>query len=141
MVGMKKRILVVAHETDVVETIPITLELAGHKVALADCGLDAILWAERLLPDLILGDASLPDMDGSTIIGILHRLPATAALGTMLLKPRWHNPPAQVRTGPPEIGSLNSRDLLMQVAHALSLCHAARHERSLELQKETLEGM
>ena len=96
---MVKRILVVAHAADAAESIPITLELAGHKVELADCGLDAILWAEKLLPDLILVDASLPDMDGSTIIGILQRLPCTAALETILLKPRWRNPSAPMRSG------------------------------------------
>jgi DNA-binding response OmpR family regulator len=123
---MPKRILVVAHAADVVETIPITLELAGHKVALADRGLDAILWAERVRPDLILVDATLPDMDGPTIIRILQRLPSTAALATLLLEPRWHDTSVQTRAGRPENGSLNSSELLRQVAFALTLCHAAR---------------
>jgi DNA-binding response OmpR family regulator len=125
---MQKRILVVAHAADVVETIPITLGLAGHKVALADCGLDAILWADRVRPDLILVDANLPDMDGSTIIRILQRLPSTVALPTLLLKPRWHNAWAQIRGGWSETGSLNSSELLRQVALVLTLCHSADPE-------------
>jgi hypothetical protein len=128
---MQKRILVVAHAADVVEAIPITLELAGHKVALADCGLEAILWADRLRPDLILVDATLPDMNGLTIIGILQCLPSTAALATILLKPRWHNSSAPSRPGRPENGSLNSSALLRQVGFALTLCHVARREGAL----------
>jgi CheY-like chemotaxis protein len=135
---MEKRILVVARASDVVETIPITLELAGHKVTLADCGLDAILWSERFLPDLILVDASLPDMDGSTIIGILQCLPSTAALATLLLKPRGHNPSAQSQPGRPENGALHSSELLRQVAFALTLCHAAHQPASPPRQKEAL---
>jgi CheY-like chemotaxis protein len=137
---MQKRILVVAHAADVVETIPITLELAGHKVALADCGLDAILWAERVRPDLILVDATLPDMDGCTIIGILQRLPATAALATILLQPRWHNPSAQSRPGRPANGSLNSSELLQQVAFARTRCHAARPEAALARERKALDA-
>jgi len=137
---MKKRILVVAHEADVVEAIPITLELAGHQVILADCGFDAILWAERFLPDLILVDISLADMDGSTLIGILQRLPSTAALGSILLKPRRHDAPTQARFGRPEISSFNSSELLMQVAHTLTLCHAMSYQSMLDEQEKLAAG-
>ena len=136
---MPKRILVVAHAADVVETIPITLELAGHKVALADRGLDAILWAERVRPDLILVDATLPDMDGPTIIRILQRLPSTAASVTLLLEPRWHDTAVQTPAGRPENSSFNSSELLRQVACALTLCHALPEEASPTRQREALD--
>jgi len=136
---MQKHILVVAQAVDVVETIPITLELAGHKVALADCGLDAILWAERMLPDLILVDATLPDMEGSAIIGILQWPPATSALATILLEPRCHKTSAPSRPGRSEIGALNSSDLLRQVAFALALCQAAGQEASLPHEREAFD--
>jgi CheY-like chemotaxis protein len=125
---MQKRILVVAHAADAVETIPITLQRAGHKVALADSGLDAILWAETMHPDLILVDDSLPDMDGSTMIGILQWLPSTSALATILLNSRSRTPGAQSRTAWSDSASLDSADLLRQVAFALALCDAARQE-------------
>jgi len=96
---MQKHILVVAEAADVVETIPITLELAGYKVTLADCGLDAILWAERMLPDLIVVDATLTDMDGTAVVGILRLLPGTAALATILLEPRCRRSSTQRRFG------------------------------------------
>ncbi len=122
---MQKHILVVAEAADVVETIPITLELAGYKVTLADCGLDAILWAERMLPDLIVVDATLTDMDGTAVVGILRLLPATAALATILLEPRCRNVSTQHRFGRSENGVVKANDLLRQVGFALKLCHVA----------------
>jgi CheY-like chemotaxis protein len=138
---MQKRILVVAHAADVVETIPITLELAGHKVELADCGVDAILWAEMVKPDLILVDATLPDMDGAAVIGILRRLPGTAALATLLLKPRGHNPSAQTRSWRRQNSSLNSSKLMQEVAFALALCQLARSEACLAHESEAPDAV
>jgi CheY-like chemotaxis protein len=126
---MQKRILVVAHAADIVETIPITLELAGHKVDLAGCGLDAILWAEIEKPDLILVDAVLPDMDGSAVVRILQRLPSTSALATFLLNRRREN------------GSLASSKLLQEVAGALAFCHATRPENSWRRGPKTLDAI
>jgi CheY-like chemotaxis protein len=116
---MNKRILLVAMESDIVQSVPITLRLAGHRVFMADCGLDAIKQARRWLPDLILIDAILPDMDGSTVADILRRLPSTGELRTMLLKPRQpqHSPVGELECTP-----LNSSELLAQVAMALALC-------------------
>src|SRR5580658_6133903 len=109
---MQKRILVAA---DAAESIPITLQLAGHKVALADSGLDAILWAETMRPDLIVVDDDLPDMDGSTMIGVLRWLPSTAALATILLPSRTPSHQVQSRGVRAENGALDSTELLRQV--------------------------
>jgi CheY-like chemotaxis protein len=136
---MQKRILVVAQATEVVEAIPITLKLAGHKVALADCGLDAILWAEKARPDLILVDATLPDMDGSTIIRILRSLPSTTALATMLLDHRWQYAASASRSRRAEHDSLNSSELLRQVAVALTLCRAASQDAAPAHQSEAID--
>jgi CheY-like chemotaxis protein len=87
---MKKRILLVAHEDDVLESFPEALTLAGHDVSLAHAGLQAIKRARELSPDLIVIDATLPDMDGATAKDILHRLPSTAPIPALLIKPRPH---------------------------------------------------
>lgn len=116
---MEKRILLVAMEDDVVESVPITLSLAGHSVLLADRGLEGIKQARELMPDLVLVDATLPDMDGATLIDILRRLPSTGDLRTMLLKPR------QARYLPvseAEQSQYDASHLLTQVALALAIC-------------------
>jgi two-component system, OmpR family, alkaline phosphatase synthesis response regulator PhoP len=113
---MKKQILVVATESEVVQSILNTLRLAGHSVLMADRGLDAIKRARDSSPDLILIDAILPDMDGLTLADILRRLPSTSDLRTMLLKSR-QPPPNETERLP-----INSDDLLAQVSQALDLC-------------------
>lgn len=114
---MRKRILLVASETDIIQCVPVTLRLAGHRVAVAKSGLQAIIQARTLFPDLVLIDSLLPDMDGSTVVDILRRLPSTWDLRTMLFKPRW------VRQS--EAQGEPQTELLVQVAEVLALCQAA----------------
>ncbi len=116
---MNKRILLVAMENDIVESVPITLQLAGHHVVITGCGLEAIKQARSLLPDLVLVDAILPDMDGATLVDILRRLPSTGELRTMLFKSRTKQ---ESPTGEAERAPTDSSDLLAQVARALALC-------------------
>jgi response regulator RpfG family c-di-GMP phosphodiesterase len=132
---MKKQILLVAHENDVLESFPVTLTLAGHDVLLAHGGLQAIKQARNVSPDAIVLDATLPDMDGSTLKDILHRLPSTARIPTLLLKPRPHRlmPLALqadgIRAG--VIQPLNAGELLRQLGDALALCREMQLEAEL----------
>lgn len=116
---MNKQILLVATANDVVQAVPITLGLAGHSVAIADRGLEAIRQARETSPDLIVIDAILPDMDGVTLVDILRRLPSTSELRTMLLKARRSQ---GLSSAEPECPRLNSSELLAQIGHALELC-------------------
>jgi hypothetical protein len=74
--------------------------------------------------NLILADAALPDMDGSTVIDILRRLPSTETVPSMLLQPRSHAFGGKSAESPLEPYRLNSSALLRQVALALAVCHA-----------------
>jgi CheY-like chemotaxis protein len=123
---MKKQILLVANENDVLESFPVTLALAGHGVKLAHNGLQAIKQARDTSPDLIVLDATLPDMDGSTVMDILRRLPSTNHIPALLLKPRPHRLmplPLQneaIRAG--SVRPLDTGEMLMQVANTIALC-------------------
>jgi response regulator RpfG family c-di-GMP phosphodiesterase len=134
---MKKQILLVAHENDVLESFPLTLTLAGHDVDIAGGGLQAIKKARNASPDVIVVDATLPDMDGITVKEILNRLPSTTRIPTLLLKPRPHRlmpltlQADGIRAG--LIHPLNPGDLLRQVGNALALC------RDLQLDAELAE--
>ena len=134
---MKKQILLVAHENDVLESFPVTLTLAGHDVLLAHAGLQAIKQARNVSPDVIVLDATLPDMDGSTVKDILQRLPSTARIPTLLLKPRPHRlMPVSLQIDGIRAGliqPLDSGELLRQVGDALALC------RELQLEEEMAE--
>jgi response regulator RpfG family c-di-GMP phosphodiesterase len=132
---MKKQILLVAHEDDVLGSFPVTLTQAGHDVLLAHAGLQAIKQARNASPDVIVLDATLPDMDGSTVKEILQRLPSTTRIPTLLLKPRPHRlmplslQAEGIRAGLME--PLNPDELLRQVGDALALCREMQLDADL----------
>ncbi len=53
------------------------LELAGYRVSQAKDGAEALRKASDLLPDIILMDLSLPDIDGSDVARRLRKDPRT----------------------------------------------------------------
>ncbi len=68
---MKKRILVVDDEIDLVETLRFSLELEGYEVLVAYNGEEALHLARNENPDLILLDVMLPKMDGYKVCRLL----------------------------------------------------------------------
>lgn len=61
---MPKKILVVDDEEHIVELLKMNLKQHGYEPLCAYSGLEALRIAERCLPDLILLDIMMPDMDG-----------------------------------------------------------------------------
>jgi two-component system cell cycle response regulator DivK len=59
-----KRILAVEDNLDNMELVRFLLNKAGYEVLAADNGKDALETAQRELPDLILLDLAIPEMDG-----------------------------------------------------------------------------
>ena len=65
------KILLVDDEKDILEFLKYNLEKEGYNVVTADNGKKALEIAKRVLPDLIILDVMMPDMDGiSTCIEI-----------------------------------------------------------------------
>ena len=60
----KYKILIVDDEPDILEFIRYNLDKEGFKVYLSNNGLEAIKIATDVLPDLILLDVMMPEMDG-----------------------------------------------------------------------------
>ncbi len=60
----KHKILLVDDDPDILEFIEYNLEKEGYEVSTASNGVEAIKIAERVLPDLILLDVMMPEMDG-----------------------------------------------------------------------------
>ncbi len=68
---MKKRILVVDDEKLIRWTLTETMKRAGHDVLEAANGVEALRIAEAELPDAILLDLRMPEMDGLTVLSEL----------------------------------------------------------------------
>lgn len=69
------KILLVDDEVDILEFISYNLEKEGYKVYTAQNGAEAIKVAERTLPDLIILDVMMPEMDGIAACEELRRIP------------------------------------------------------------------
>ena len=62
--AQENTILIVDDEPDIIEILRYNLEKEGYKTYSATNGLEAVAKAESILPDLMLLDVMLPDMDG-----------------------------------------------------------------------------
>ncbi len=82
---MGRKILVVDDEPVLVETIAYNLEQAGFSVTTAADGSSAIEAAHREMPDLIILDIMLPEMDGLEVCRQLRRDSETATTPIMML--------------------------------------------------------
>jgi two-component system phosphate regulon response regulator PhoB len=81
----KPRILVVDDEPDAVELVGFNLKAAGYQVATAADGEEALRKARAQLPDLIVLDVMLPEVDGLEVCKILRRDGATASIPIIML--------------------------------------------------------
>ena len=68
---MNEKILVVDDDSALAATIKIALEQASYKVLVAENGTKGLEMARRELPDLILLDIVMPDINGIEVLKIL----------------------------------------------------------------------
>jgi two-component system alkaline phosphatase synthesis response regulator PhoP len=78
-------ILIANDNPDLLDCCQSILEGAGHSVEVVADGREAILLARRWLPDLILIDWVMPNIDGPSAIEVLRADPATTMLPILLM--------------------------------------------------------
>jgi len=78
----RSTVLVVDDDLTVRDVVRRYLELAGHQVALADNGEDALAWIAEHDPDLVVLDLMLPGIDG---LEVCRRLRRTSAVPVVML--------------------------------------------------------
>jgi DNA-binding response OmpR family regulator len=81
----KSKILVVDDEPDAVELVEFNLKSSGYDVVTAADGEEALEKARTVLPDLIILDLMLPEVDGTEVCKILRRDPRTQAIPIIML--------------------------------------------------------
>jgi two-component system phosphate regulon response regulator PhoB len=82
---MKPKILVVDDEPDAVELIQFNLKSAGFDVVTASDGEEALKKARTLMPNLIVLDLMLPEVDGLEVCKILRRDSQTSGIPIVML--------------------------------------------------------
>lgn len=98
------RILAVDDEPDLTALLHYHLTKAGHEVAIAATGWEAIESAKQRRPDLILLDLMLSDLDGFGVCELLRNDPDTAAIPVIILS-AWSS--ADSRQLGAEMGTLD----------------------------------
>ena len=82
---MRKKILIVEDNTELLELLRSHLRMAGFSTTTATNGVEAVKKARAAVPDLIVLDLVLPELDGFAVCEILKKDPATAATPIILL--------------------------------------------------------
>ncbi len=93
--GPGRRVLVIDDNADAAESLKVMLQLCGHAVEVALSGRDGIDMARSFLPDVVLCDLGLPQMDG---LGVAEALRADPALrGVRLIAITGYGGPEHVQ--------------------------------------------
>lgn len=82
---MAKKILLVEDDLDLLNLMKIKLTQEGFNVIPVETGQDALNYLKKELPDLVLLDILLPDIDGLTILNEIATNPKTKALLVIIL--------------------------------------------------------
>jgi DNA-binding response OmpR family regulator len=85
---MKKKILIVDDEDDILHFLDLVLREKGYEVATATGGQEALTRAQLVRPDLILLDIMMPQMDGWEVLKLLRVDEETAAIPVAMLSAR-----------------------------------------------------
>jgi DNA-binding response OmpR family regulator len=82
---VKKKILAVDDEPNILMSIEFILEMEGYEVHVARDGEEALEVAERVRPDLILLDVNMPRKDGYEVCRILRVREVSAGTKVIML--------------------------------------------------------
>ncbi|MEO3405551.1 response regulator [Mucilaginibacter sp. CAU 1740] len=82
---MSKKILIIEDNTDIRENVVEILQLAGYNVLEAANGRHGVELATNHIPDIILCDIMMPELDGYGVLYMLNKNPATAAIPFIFL--------------------------------------------------------
>jgi len=82
---MNKTIAIVEDDLDILKLIAITMEKSGFKAEKFSTGKDFLDYVGKKLPDLVILDLMLPDMDGLEICKYMRQNPKTRILPILIL--------------------------------------------------------
>ena len=97
-----KKILIADDEPDVVGMLTMRLRAHGYEIVTACDGIQAIVYAKREKPDLILMDIKMPGRDGYFVLKSLRMSMGTDTIPILFLSAL---PPAEVRAKTVELGA------------------------------------
>lgn len=94
---MAKRILLIEDNYEIRENTGEILALAGYEVTLAENGKLGVDAANRVVPDLIICDIMMPELDGYGVLHVLSKRPETASIPFIFLSAKAER--SEIRKG------------------------------------------
>ncbi|MGC6417264.1 MAG: response regulator [Bradymonadia bacterium] len=83
--SMASRILTVEDSDNIRRMIAYNLERAGYEVFQAAHGKDAVRILQKVVPDLIILDVRMPEMNGFQLLELMRKYPKAAAIPVIML--------------------------------------------------------
>lgn len=130
---IKKRILIVEDERTALRALKLILEDEGYSVLEASCGEEGLRLALSELPDLVLLDIRLPDVDGITVLQRLRAASSNAAVIIMTAETSSVN---AIRAT--QYGAFDYLSKPIHDEHLLLLIRRALEYRQLEIEVRSL---
>ena len=81
---MKKNILIVEDEPDAVELLELHLKNAGYDVTLAEDGEEALRKVHKSIPDMVILDLMIPEINGLEVCKVIRKDPATESIPVVM---------------------------------------------------------
>ena len=81
---MKKNILIVEDEPDAVELLELHLKNAGYDVTVAEDGEEALRKIHKSIPDLVILDLMIPEINGLEVCKVIRKDPATESIPVVM---------------------------------------------------------
>ena len=125
-----KKILVIEDEPDTLDNLVLMLEMEGFKVFSAPNGRAGLKLAKREMPELILCDVSMPELDGYGVLEALRADPSTVSIPFIFLTAKGDK--KDLRTGM----NLGADDYLTKPAGADEVLSAIRARLDRHNEKE-----
>jgi DNA-binding response OmpR family regulator len=88
LVEPARRILIADDDEDVRETITFNLQMLGYQVTGVGNGEDALRVARQMVPELIILDLMMPELNGFEVLASLRGHPATREVPVVVLSAR-----------------------------------------------------
>jgi two-component system phosphate regulon response regulator PhoB len=140
----QNKILIVEDEADLVRTLDYNFRQAGFNVLTATRGRDALTMAANQMPDLVLLDLMLPDIEGTEVCRRLRAEPKTKSIPIMMLTAKGDEVDRVVGF---EIGAddyvtkpFSVRELLLRVRAVLRRGTDTRESGTIQVGSLTIDG-
>lgn len=125
------KILVIEDEKEICEAIVDTLEFADYDVYMASDGVQGIAAAKEIVPDLVICDVMMPELDGYGVLLQMNQIPTLAQIPFIFLTARASR--ADIRQGM----NLGADDYITKPFTAVELLDAVQ----VRLQKSALQSL